>query len=102
MRLWKILIALFALLIVAADAPAGPILRRIRERNAGASSCGSAAATATACGSTSMTTVSACTSDTLPVPMPPPSMPSGVTWTDTQGNLWQLVRPAPNAIRPAK
>lgn len=98
MRLWKVLFILFILCLIPADASAGPILRRLRDRNAGASSYGSAAAVS-ACGSAG-TTVSACTSDTLPVPMPLPSYPSGITWTDNQGNLWTLVRPAPKGFVP--
>jgi hypothetical protein len=94
MRLWKILIALLALSLMAEDASAGPI-RRLRERRSGASSCGPApVASSGACAG-----VAAAATPCVPGPVPGSTLvlvPVGTTvFTDADGNLWSMVKRAP-------
>lgn len=94
MRLWKILIALFALSLMAADASAGPI-RRLRDRRTTAASCGSApVASSGACAGVAAAAIPATSAYPASVLV---RVPVGATvFTDADGNLWSMVKRAPS------
>jgi hypothetical protein len=94
----RLLIALIAFVLVAADVSAGPILRRMHDRRSSASSCGSGSAMSatSSCGGV-VAAATACSPDAAPASGHGfVRVPDGVTvFTDTQGNLWTMVKRSP-------